>query len=168
MDLYAELRQHGWLKKLFTARRKTDLLPLAQVLLALSDELTRALLPGMWQLGRAEAGRQQLRWQSAGAIVAGGAAYCVGRSATGLVDLAGAIGRQRSAGRALSPDDAAGRRSRLAPLFWIAANRARCVRTSLSACLCADTGRARRFFSIGGCLPPALARAWPELAVPDG
>ncbi|MET3118318.1 ATP-dependent helicase/nuclease subunit B [Undibacterium sp. GrIS 1.8] len=44
MSLYAGLRQHAWLKKLFTARRNTDLLPLAQTLLSLSDELTQALL----------------------------------------------------------------------------------------------------------------------------
>ncbi len=45
MDLYAELRQHAWLKKIFSARRNTDLLPLAQVLLTLCDELTLGLLP---------------------------------------------------------------------------------------------------------------------------
>lgn len=45
MGLYAELRQHPWLKKLFGARRNTDLLPLAQTLLTLSDELTAVLLP---------------------------------------------------------------------------------------------------------------------------
>lgn len=49
MRLYAELRQHGWLKKMFGARRNADLLPLAQTLLALSDELTQALLPAMQQ-----------------------------------------------------------------------------------------------------------------------
>jgi ATP-dependent helicase/nuclease subunit B len=48
MALYAELRQHAWLKKLFTARRNTDLLPLAQILLTLSDELTQSLLPSVW------------------------------------------------------------------------------------------------------------------------
>ncbi|WP_136418394.1 PD-(D/E)XK nuclease family protein [Herbaspirillum sp. ST 5-3] len=47
MLLYAELRQHAWLKKLFSARRNTDLLPLAQMLLTLFDELTTALLPSM-------------------------------------------------------------------------------------------------------------------------
>ncbi|RZI41614.1 PD-(D/E)XK nuclease family protein [Herbaspirillum sp. HC18] len=47
MSLYAELRQHAWLKKLFSARRNTDLLPLAQMLLTLFDELTEALLPSM-------------------------------------------------------------------------------------------------------------------------
>jgi ATP-dependent helicase/nuclease subunit B len=45
--LYAELRQHAWLKKLFAARRNTDLLPLAQTLLTLCDELTQSLLPSM-------------------------------------------------------------------------------------------------------------------------
>jgi ATP-dependent helicase/nuclease subunit B len=49
MGLYSELRQHAWLKKLFTARRNTDLLPLAQILLTLSDELTQSLLPSVWQ-----------------------------------------------------------------------------------------------------------------------
>lgn len=45
MSLYAGLRGHAWLKKLFSTRRNTDLLPLAQTLLTLSDELTQALLP---------------------------------------------------------------------------------------------------------------------------
>ena len=45
MGLYARLREFGWLKKLFAARRNTDLLPLAKTLLTLSDELTAALLP---------------------------------------------------------------------------------------------------------------------------
>lgn len=45
MTLYDSLRQQAWLKKLFTARRNTDLLPLAEILLLLSDELTYAMLP---------------------------------------------------------------------------------------------------------------------------
>lgn len=45
MSLYAELRQHAWLKSLFGAQRNTDLLPLAQTLLTLSDELTQVWLP---------------------------------------------------------------------------------------------------------------------------
>jgi ATP-dependent helicase/nuclease subunit B len=45
MSLFAELRQHAWLKKLFGADSNTDLLPLAQALLDLSDELTQAFLP---------------------------------------------------------------------------------------------------------------------------
>jgi ATP-dependent helicase/nuclease subunit B len=61
MALYAELRQHGWLKKLFSARRNIDLLPLAQMLLTLSDELTLSLLPSIWN-AQDEA---RLRWQKA-------------------------------------------------------------------------------------------------------
>ncbi|HEV7618885.1 MAG TPA: PD-(D/E)XK nuclease family protein [Burkholderiaceae bacterium] len=61
MSLYAELRQHGWLKKLFTARRNTDLLPLAQTLLTLSDELTQSLLPAM----RSAPESVEHRWQAA-------------------------------------------------------------------------------------------------------
>lgn len=45
MSLYASLRELGWLKKLFAARRNTDLMPLAQTLLSICDELTAALLP---------------------------------------------------------------------------------------------------------------------------
>jgi len=47
MALYGELRQHAWLKKLFSARRNTDLLPLAETLLTLFDELSRTLLPSV-------------------------------------------------------------------------------------------------------------------------
>ncbi|GGC76520.1 PD-(D/E)XK nuclease family protein [Undibacterium terreum] len=61
MGLYAELRQHAWLKKLFTARRNTDLLPLAQTLLTLSDELSLALLPAV-QAGKED---MQQRWHTA-------------------------------------------------------------------------------------------------------
>lgn len=61
MTLYAELRQHGWLKKLFSARRNTDLLPLAQTLVALFDELSAALLPAM----HSEAGSAEARWEAA-------------------------------------------------------------------------------------------------------
>lgn len=61
MSLYAQLRQHAWLKKLFTARRNTDLLPLAETLLALSDELTQAMLPSL----QATPDVADLRWQQA-------------------------------------------------------------------------------------------------------
>ncbi|MBS0307339.1 MAG: PD-(D/E)XK nuclease family protein [Proteobacteria bacterium] len=61
MSLYAGLRQHAWLKKLFSARRNTDLLPLAQTLLTLSDELTQSLLP---QLQHAP-DQAAARWQAA-------------------------------------------------------------------------------------------------------
>jgi ATP-dependent helicase/nuclease subunit B len=61
MSLYAELRQHAWLKKLFGARRNTDLLPLAQTLIALFDELSQALLPSL----RLSADSAEERWRAA-------------------------------------------------------------------------------------------------------
>lgn len=67
MTLYAELRQHAWLKTLFSARSNTDLLPLAQTLLALCDELTQALLPHMQSAG------MEARWEAALAQLAPGA-----------------------------------------------------------------------------------------------
>ncbi|MFZ6712936.1 PD-(D/E)XK nuclease family protein [Undibacterium sp. TC9W] len=61
MGLYAELRQHPWLKKLFGARRNTDLLPLAQTLLTLSDELTAVLLPNVGK----DKSKLEKDWQAA-------------------------------------------------------------------------------------------------------
>lgn len=61
MQLYAQLRQHAWLKNMFSARRDTDLLPLAQTLLTLSDELSQALLPAM----ECAPGDADARWQAA-------------------------------------------------------------------------------------------------------
>jgi len=60
MALYAQLRDHAWLKKLFSARKNTDLLPLAQTLITLSDELTEAMLPLAVQ-----GGQLQQVWQQA-------------------------------------------------------------------------------------------------------
>jgi ATP-dependent helicase/nuclease subunit B len=61
LTLYAGLRQHAWLKTMFAARRNTDLLPLAQTLVALSDELTCAMLPSIQQ----SPGDAEALWQTA-------------------------------------------------------------------------------------------------------
>lgn len=61
MTLYASLREIGWLKKLFAARRNTDLLPLAQTLIGLGDELTAALLPA----ALAQPAEVEDRWRAA-------------------------------------------------------------------------------------------------------
>lgn len=61
MGLYAQLRELGWLKKLFDARRSTDMLPLARTLLSLADELTSALLPA----ALAQAETVEDRWRAA-------------------------------------------------------------------------------------------------------
>lgn len=61
MQLYAGLRGHSWLKEMFAARNNTDLLPLAQTLLSLSDELTQRLLPEV----RKSPELASLRWEKA-------------------------------------------------------------------------------------------------------
>ncbi|WP_338845159.1 PD-(D/E)XK nuclease family protein [Massilia sp. W12] len=61
LQLYAGLRKHAWLAQLFAAHHNTDLLPLAQLLLTLSDELTTAHLPRI-EKSRAQAG---LCWEQA-------------------------------------------------------------------------------------------------------
>lgn len=61
MELYASLRETGWLKKAFDARRNTDLLPLAQTLIAIADELTAALLPS----ALAQGDEVEDRWKAA-------------------------------------------------------------------------------------------------------
>ena len=61
MALYASLRETPWLKKLFAARRNTDLMPLAQTLIAIADELTAALLPS----ALAQPDAVEDRWQAA-------------------------------------------------------------------------------------------------------
>ncbi|KAF1042518.1 MAG: ATP-dependent helicase/deoxyribonuclease subunit B [Herbaspirillum frisingense] len=65
MQLYAQLREHGWLKKMFSARRNADLLPLAHTLLALSDELTMALLPEIRASAQGNADAADGRWRQA-------------------------------------------------------------------------------------------------------
>ncbi len=61
MALYASLRETPWLKKLFAARRNTDLMPLAQTLIGIADELTAALLPS----ALAQPDAVEDRWQAA-------------------------------------------------------------------------------------------------------
>ncbi len=65
MALYAQLRENAWLKKLFSARKNTDLLPLAQTLIALSDELTESLLPHVLQHGPSAGDPLQQVWLQA-------------------------------------------------------------------------------------------------------
>ncbi|WMW82114.1 PD-(D/E)XK nuclease family protein [Undibacterium cyanobacteriorum] len=64
--LYAELRQHEWLKNLFGTRSNTDLLPLAQTLLGLCDELTEVWLPKVLDAqGQMQPEKMASVWQQA-------------------------------------------------------------------------------------------------------
>ncbi|MEC4718720.1 PD-(D/E)XK nuclease family protein [Noviherbaspirillum sp. CPCC 100848] len=60
MALYAQMRAHPWLKKLFHAKRNTDLLPVAHSLLNLCDELSEAMLPLM----RVDADAAATQWRT--------------------------------------------------------------------------------------------------------
>jgi ATP-dependent helicase/nuclease subunit B len=122
--LYAELRQHGWLKKMFGARRNADLLPLAQTLLALSDELTQALLPAMSQApDDAEA-----RWDAALAQLPPSARALLSDEAQlvwsiwrGQLDASDAFALRFARMQQLAAEA-------IAPLIWFTANAARCCR----------------------------------------
>ena len=159
MDLYAELRQHGWLKKLFSARRNTDLLPLAQVLLALSDELTRAMLPYVRR--DPEAGRRH--WQQALAQLSPAAQRVVSDEAQlvwqiwqAQLDASDPLAyRWRQMLQLADSADA--------PLCWIAANPPDAFE---SAFLEAYARKEEvRVLTLDWRAPaPLLARAWPELA----
>jgi ATP-dependent helicase/nuclease subunit B len=59
--MYAELRNHAWLKKLFSAKSNPDMFPLAQTLLTLCNELTETLLPSVV----ANASNTEDRWSAA-------------------------------------------------------------------------------------------------------
>ncbi|HEX7645143.1 MAG TPA: PD-(D/E)XK nuclease family protein [Burkholderiaceae bacterium] len=160
MDLYAELRQHGWLKKLFSARRNTDLLPLAQVLLTLSDELTRALLP---RVGRdSEAGTRH--WQQALAQLSPAAQRVVSDEAQLVWSIWQAqldggdplAQRYRQSMRLAEAADA--------PLYWISAN----PPDEFESAFLRAYARAQDVYvlTLDWRVPaPLLARAWPELAV---
>jgi len=162
MDLYAELRQHGWLKKLFSARRNTDLMPLAQVLLTLSDELTRALLPRVAR--DPEAGRQQ--WQQALAQLSPAAQRVVSDEA----QLVWSIWQAQLDGS----DPLAERYRRMMrlaeaadlPLYWIAANPPDAYESAFLE-VYAETQDVRVLTLDWRAPAPLLARAWAELAVPD-
>ena len=162
MDLYAELRQHGWLKKLFSARRNTDLLPLAQVLLTLSDELTRALLPAAAR--DPGAGRRQ--WQQALAHLSPTAQRVVSDEAQLVwsiwqAQLDGSDPAARRYERMMRIADAAD-----APLYWIAAT----PPDGYDAAFLESYARTQdvRVLTLDWRAPaPLLARAWPELAAPE-
>lgn len=121
MQLYAQLRQHGWLKKMFSARRNTDLLPLAQTLLALSDELTQALLPAM----EAAPDDADARWQAALAQLSPGARSMLSDEAQLVwsiwkTQLDGDDKHARRFARMLALANVDAKPSRLlAPLIWI-------------------------------------------------
>jgi len=163
MQLYAELRQHAWLKKLFTARRNTDLLPLAQTLLALADELTAALFPGMMHYPE----HAEERWDAALAQLPPSARSILSEEA----QLVWTIWKSQ-----LDAEDPIAasfvKMMRLAthatvPLVWIAPETSdSCIEVFLQAWAERQPVLTVLLDWRAQCLPWALGRAWPELLEP--
>ncbi len=165
LALYASLRQTPWLKKLFAARRNTDLLPLAQTLISIADELTKALLPS----ALAQPASVDDRWRAA-------LAQLSPRSKSLLSDEAQLVWQLWHVERD-ARDPGVVRHAALqrfakqasAPLFWCAAEEPDALEM---ACLLAWSERQpveqitldwRR-----DALPAVYARSWPELLANDG
>ncbi|GIZ52000.1 PD-(D/E)XK nuclease family protein [Noviherbaspirillum aridicola] len=160
MSLYAELRQHGWLKKLFSARRNTDLLPLAQTLLGLFDELSAALLPVL----QGDAGAADSRWQAALAQLPPPMRTLLSDEA----QLVWTLWKSQLDGR--DPVAAAhGQMMALAeqaeaPLMWVQATRPDPLQQAfLNAYARRRPVRAVALDWRADAVPPLLAEAWPEL-----
>lgn len=166
MQLYAQLRQHGWLKKMFSAHRNTDLLPLAQTLLALADELTLALLPAM----EATQGDADARWQAALEQLAPSARSMLSDEAQlvwsiwkSQLDDADPYARRYARMRALVKSAEQGDRS-LAPLIWISP----VAPEPMEQAFLEDYGRYAEVQPVvldwrGPDIASLYQRAWPEL-----
>lgn len=164
MTLYAELRQHGWLKNLFGASSSTDLLPLAQMLLGMCDELTEAMLP---TIGLApEATRQ--RWQAALEQLSPPARNMLSNEA----QLVWSIWQSQLDEDLFSQDAVAGRFARLMqlaanahePLVWIDA----VAPDAIEQAFLQAYARKQPVLQImldwhGSAVPAAYVQAWPEL-----
>ncbi|NDC08005.1 MAG: PD-(D/E)XK nuclease family protein [Oxalobacteraceae bacterium] len=164
LALYASLRQTPWLKKLFAARRNTDLLPLAQTLIGIADELTKALLP----LALAQPASVDDRWRAA-------LAQLSTRSTSLLSDEAHMVwqlwqverdardpGVVRHAALQRFADQAS------APLFWCAADQPDALEVAfLSAWSERQPVEQITLDWRLDALPAVYARSWPELIALD-
>jgi ATP-dependent helicase/nuclease subunit B len=165
MSLYAQLRENAWLKKLFSARRNTDLLPLAQTLLTLFDELDCTLLPAL----RDSAGAADDLWQTALAQLPASAQALLSDEGQMVWSL-----WKNQIGSKEACTDRYSRMLQLAarlrePLVWIASSEPdACERAFLGACaerqpvlnVLPDWRREA--------VAPACAAAWPEMLAEAG
>lgn len=165
MTLYAQLREHGWLKKMFSARRNLELLPLAQTLITLFDELSAALLPRM----QSDIGCDEAAWESALAQLSPPARKLLSEES----QLVWALWKGQ-----LDQDDPVARRvaalNELAeqashPLIWISAH----APTPMEQCfldmwsMAADVQLITLDWSRDA-TPPLFAAAWPEILASGG
>ncbi len=164
LELYASLRQTPWLKKLFAARRNTDLLPLAQTLISIADELTAALLP----TALAQPDSVDDRWRAA-------LAQLSPRGATLLSDEAQLVWQLWQVERdARDPGmvhhNALQRLAQRAstPLFWFAATEPDAIQAAFLAAWCElQPVELITLDWRAEALPMVYARSWPELLALD-
>lgn len=160
MTLYASLRDIAWLKKLFAARRNTDLMPLAQTLIALGDELSAALLP----TALAQPDEVEDRWRAALAQLSPRAAALLSDEAQLVWQLWQVERDERDPG--LARHRALQRAAAMAPcpLIWCSPWEP----DALERAFLARWARQQPVERIAidwsaGALPGLLAAAWPEL-----
>jgi ATP-dependent helicase/nuclease subunit B len=164
LALYASLRQTPWLKKLFAARRNTDLLPLAQTLIGIADELTKALLPA----ALAQPAAVNDRWRTA-------LAQLSPRSTSLLSDEAQLVWQLWQVERD-ARDPGVVRHATLQrfaqqadrPLFWFASVEPDALELAfLSAWSARQPVEEITLDWRRDALPPVYARSWPELLAVD-
>ncbi len=165
MALYATLRETGWLKKLFAARRNTDLLPLAQTLLGLADELTAALLPA----ALAQPEYVEDRWQAALAQLSPRAAALLSDEAQLVWKLWQVERDERDPGMARHAALQRTAESAAHPLFWCSPWQPDALEEAFLATW-AESQPVRRLQLdwSAATLPAAFALAWPESLDEDG
>lgn len=160
MALYASLRETGWLKKLFAARRNTDLLPLAQTLIGLADELTAALLP----TALAQPAQIEDRWQAALAQLSPRAAALLSDEAQLVWKLWQIERDERDPGLARHAALQRAAEAAAFPLFWCSPWRPDALEAAFL-----DTWAAFQPVQLiqldwsAAALPAAYAASWPEL-----
>ncbi len=160
MALYAQLREIGWLKNLLAARRNTDLLPLAQTLIALNDELSAALLP----TALAQPDEVEDRWRAALAQLSPRAAGLLSNEAHLVWTLWQGERDARDPGLALH--SAMQRAASMAefPLMWCAPWAPDALESAfLGAWSQRQPVHRVRIDWSADALPVAFARSWPEI-----
>lgn len=160
MDLYASLRQNGWLKKIFGAHRNTDLLPLAQTLIAIADELTAALLP----TALAQPDAVDYRWRSALAQLSPGAAALLSQEAQLVWDIWQVERDARDPGLARHAALQRAAASAALPLFWCSPLEPDALESAFLQAWALRYPVERLLVDwSASALPVAFARCWPEM-----
>lgn len=160
ISMYASLRELGWLKKLFAARRNTDLMPLAQTLLSLCDELTATLLPAA--LAQPQAIEE--RWHAALSRLSPRAAALLSEEARLVWNLWQAERDARDPGIRLHATMQRAAAEAACPLYWCAPAQPDALQDSfLKAYARRHPVRIMTLDWTPAAVPTVFRRSWPEL-----